>query len=290
VVFRLTRDASAPDGLRRAVKNQLDSALEALSQRTPDERAVHEARRRVKRIRAAVRLLDGRLGSAGRRVDRRLRDAGRALSSVRDADASEETLQALRGRYASVVNRRIARQVSRGLLARKGEARKVAGPKTGRARAELRRLRGTLPRRVRRAAHGADLLVGLAEGYRRARKPLSGISLDSDATEFHDWRRRVKAHAIQVGLLAGLHAAPRARARALKRLDEWLGEDHNHAVLRATILASPERFGRAAATTAILGSIVKRQAHLRDRAIRLGRRLFSAKPRSFRKKGAGWLP
>jgi hypothetical protein len=119
---------------------------------------------------------------------------------------------------------------------------------------------------------------------------LRDLSLDSDATRFHDWRRRVKDHSYQVRLFESLHAKARTRAGSLNRLDDWLGEDHNQALLRATILASPGSFGSASVTAAVLGSITKRQARLRSDALRLGRRLFSAKPRSFRKTVADWLP
>jgi hypothetical protein len=143
---------------------------------------------------------------------------------------------------------------------------------------------------VRVAAEPGAVRSGLADTYRRARNQLHDLSLDSDATRFHDWRRRVKDHSYQVRLFESLHTRARARASSLSRLDNWLGEDHNHALLRATILASPGSFGSAAVTAAVLGSITKRQARLRRNALRLGHRLFSSKPRRFRKTVADWLP
>jgi CHAD domain-containing protein len=189
-----------------------------------------------------------------------------------------------------VVDRRVTRAVARGLDARKRRKRRTADVVARRAQAELRRSRRSVPRRVRRAAEPDAICRGLAETYRRACKELRDLSLASDATRFHDWRRRVKDHSYQVGLFASLHPAPRNRLRSLRRLEDWLGEDHNHAILRATILGSPESFGSAAVTAAVLGSITKRQARLRRDALRLGRRLFSVRPRSFRKAVADWLP
>ena len=189
-----------------------------------------------------------------------------------------------------MVDRRVTRAVARGLEARKLRKRRTADVVARRAQAELRRSRRSVPRRVRRAAEPDAICRGLAETYRRARKELRDLSLASDATRFHDWRRRVKDHSYQVGLFASLHEGPRARLRSLRRLGDWLGEDHNHAILRATILSSPESFGSAAVTAAVLGSITKRQARLRRDALRLGRRLFSSRPRSFRKTVVDWLP
>jgi hypothetical protein len=288
--FRLKSDASPADGLHRLVRKQFDIALAALATRTPDEEAVRAARTSVKKIRAVMRLLQDHLGSAGRRETRRLRVAAHALASLRDADATAETLQALRGRYPTVLNRRVTGAVARGLRARKRRTRKGAGMLARHAQAQLRRSRRSVPGRVRRAGELDAVRSGLTRAYRRARKELSGLSPDSDATRFHTWRRRVKDHALQMRLFGRLHEAARARARSLDRLGGWLGEDHNLAMLRATLLASPDAFGAASDTAAVLGSIAKRQAHLRGNALRLGRGLFSAKPRSFRKRVGGWLP
>ncbi|HET9315751.1 MAG TPA: CHAD domain-containing protein [Vicinamibacteria bacterium] len=287
MAFRLKKDASPSHGLHHVVREQFDDALAALGPRTPDEKAVHSARKSVKRIRAVVRMLrDGYPGTA----NRRLRAAGHALASLRDADASPETLGRLRGRYPRVVNPRIARGVARGLGARKRRTRKAAATLAARARSALRRLRVWVPGRIRRAGDADAVLSGLVETYKRARKELRGITADSDASQFHDWRRRVKDHQYQVQLFERLHAKARRRAASLQRLAEWLGEDHNHAVLRTTILASPQRFGPAHDTAAVLGSIAKRHAHLRRRTMCLGRRLFAVKPRVFRRLASSWMP
>jgi CHAD domain-containing protein len=290
MAFRLKDDAPAADGLSRVVRKQFDAAVAALARRTPDQEAVHAARRSVKRIRAVMRLLRGQLGPAGARAGQELRAIAHALASLRDADATAETLAVLHGRYPVVVDDRVTRGIARGLGASKQRARKAAGLLARRASTGLCRLRRLLPGLVQRAGDLRAIRSGMAAGYRRARRKLREISPDSDATQFHAWRRRLKDHAYQVHLLEGLHATPRARVRSLDRLVDWLGEDHDHAMLRAALLASPERFGAAGATAAVLGSIVKRQARLRRSALGLGRRLFSAKPRSFRKKVGAWLP
>jgi CHAD domain-containing protein len=290
MAFRLEAGRSTADGLRIAVQKQFEKALAALAALEPDEESVHAARRSVKRIRAVVRMLRGPLGSFGRQEGRRLRSAAHQLASLRDADASAETLKALHGRFPAVVDRRVTRAVSRGLDARKRRKRKAAGMLARRAQAELRRSRRVLPRRLAVAGEPRAVRRGLADTYGRARDLLRDLSLDSDATRFHDWRRRVKDHACQVRLFESLHRKARTRARSLNRLDDWLGEDHNHALLRATILASPGSFGSASVTAAVLGSIAKRQARLRRNALRLGRRLFSPRPRRFRKTVSDWMP
>lgn len=264
--------------------------MAALASRTPSDESIHDARKSVKKIRSVLRLLQDELGSVGDREEKRLREAAHALSALRDADATAETLETLHGRYPTVVDGAVARAVAHGLGARRQRTRKGAGLLGHRARAALALARKTVPSAVRRAARRGAVLAGLCSGYRRARRRLRGLSLESDATRFHALRRGVKTHAHHVRLFEGLHATPKARARSLDRLDEWLGEDHNQAILHAIILAAPERFGSASATTAVLGSIVKRQRYLRERSLRLGHRLFAEKPRRFREAAVAWWP
>ena len=112
----------------------------------------------------------------------------------------------------------------------------------------------------------------------------------TDDARFHVWRRRVKDHWYQMRLIEGLNVRAHARVQALSRLEDWLGEHHNLSMLRAAILEQPRRFGDARSVDVVLGCIDKRQAALRQRAIRRGRSLFSAKPSSFRKQIISWWP
>ena len=78
---------------------QLDLAIELLSTARnggPDEDAVHETRKALKRLRALVRLLEPELGAqAFARENAALRDAGRRLAGARDAEVMVGTLDAL---------------------------------------------------------------------------------------------------------------------------------------------------------------------------------------------------
>jgi CHAD domain-containing protein len=270
------------------VRREFRKAKDALSRPNPDEDAIHEARKSVKKIRSVLRLLHDDLGSDYPAQDRQLRTAAHCLSSLRDADATTETIRALHGRYSSVVTPSIARAVLRGLRGRKREALRRGGRQVRRAVAALRRSRMTIPKRIRDVARFPAVRAGLTRGYRRARTAMKPLGADSDATEFHAWRRRVKDHTYHVRLFEGIHASPRARAQRLRQLEDWLGDDHNQAVLRGIILASPDRFGDARAIAVVLGCITKHQAWLRRRALRLGHRMFSVKPAEFERSVTVW--
>jgi hypothetical protein len=119
----LHHDETLADGLRRMALGQLDLAIELLGAgehvhsdwsaaagngngqvggtvtsagRAPDEKAVHDTRKAIKRLRALLRLLRGELGErAYRREDDTLRAVARRLSGARDATVMLATLDAL---------------------------------------------------------------------------------------------------------------------------------------------------------------------------------------------------
>jgi CHAD domain-containing protein len=82
--FRLKRDGSIASEIRRIVSSQLEVAISELrivGDPESDE-AVHDARRRVKKIRAVIRLVRPALDKRYRAVDRELKDVSRLLAPV----------------------------------------------------------------------------------------------------------------------------------------------------------------------------------------------------------------
>src|SRR5580698_10039159 len=76
---------------RRALVEQLDKAAAGLED--PRRSSIHEIRKKLKRARAALRLLRDCLGEpVYRRENSRLRDAARPLTPVRDAKVLFATL------------------------------------------------------------------------------------------------------------------------------------------------------------------------------------------------------
>lgn len=110
------------DGLRRMALGQAGLALELLGAgqaggdargddgggaRPPDETAVHETRKAIKRLRALLRLLESELGAdTFARENATLRDVARSLSGARDAAVMLASLDALIERHPRALGRR----------------------------------------------------------------------------------------------------------------------------------------------------------------------------------------
>src|SRR5213083_219506 len=100
--FRLKLREPLPDGLKRVFREQIDSALQ-LCQHPAKQRGVtvHEVRKHLKKLRAAMRLAAGELGKNCHACeDRCVRKIGRMVSDLRDAQVRLQTLVELRDETA----------------------------------------------------------------------------------------------------------------------------------------------------------------------------------------------
>ena len=94
---RLRPGKSAAKAVRREICSESKKALACLTEVWPPADArIHDARKRIKRARAALRLLRDALGeSVYQRENAALRDAARPLSEVRDAKILIDALDEL---------------------------------------------------------------------------------------------------------------------------------------------------------------------------------------------------
>jgi CHAD domain-containing protein len=292
LAYQLERGRAVAQQLTRIAAREFEKALEEVGGQALSSwpEAVHEARKRVKKIRAMVRLFRNGLEKDHRGLNRQLGTIAHQLSSLRDVDAAVEMMEAVRDRYPRLVTRRIFAGVHRGLLAReRGTVMRLQPDRLlPRVAGELRRLARSTPPRIRRVAGDASTRAGMVRAYRRARRAMAGVHANPEDARFHLWRRRVKDHWYHVRLLEGLDRHAAARARGLKKLETWLGDDHNLVLLRTAIVAAPSRFGDERSTAVVLGCLAKYHATLRRRALTLGDRMFAGKPGVFRRSIDGW--
>jgi CHAD domain-containing protein len=292
VAYQIKGRRAVGKQLTRIVAREFQQALKEIGGDRVVNRpeAVHEARKSVKKIRAIVRLFRRDLGNDYRVQNRELRTIAHQLSSLRDVDAAANMMKSVRDRYPLLVTSTIFAAVHRGLRSRKRGtvARLHLDHLLPRVARELRRLAKATPRRIRRMGGYASIRAGMLRAYRRARKAMAGVQASPEDVRFHSWRRRVKDHWYHVRLFEALDAHAGARARGLKRLETWLGDDHNLVLLRTTILTAPARFGDELTTAVVLGCVAKYHATLRRRALKLGERMLAGKPDAFRRSIESW--
>ena len=118
---------------------------------------------------------------------------------------------------------------------------------------------------------------------------MPGFGVDDAAPAFHQWRKRIKALWYQLRLFEELHRGASARVLTLKRLERWLGEDHDLALLHAIVRdGGAQLSGDARTPTLVLGSVVRSQGSLRARALKVGRRVFAGGAKDFERAVDEW--
>lgn len=238
--YRIALDETPEEGIKRVICEQYDKALDALVDAgdAPDavDEAVHDARKKLKKVRAALRLARFAFGEdTYQRENVAARDLGRALSDARDAKARIETLDLLCEAYEAPLDDVPFPSVREALGARLEAVRdeSLGGGRTLGAVAEgVRAAR----RRISAAPFEGDdfeaLAPGLAKTYRRGRKARRKAYGDPSVGRFHAWRKRAKYHRYHVRLLAALWPPlMKPWLDEVHRLTDLLGDAHDMAVL-----------------------------------------------------------
>ncbi|HEX3519073.1 MAG TPA: CHAD domain-containing protein [Solirubrobacteraceae bacterium] len=308
--------------LQRMALEQLDLTLEVLSdgEGPPSEKAVHETRKALKRLRALLRMLEPELDpSAYAREDAALKDAGRRLAGARDAEVMLATLDGLVERNRGKLSGRggVIRLRAALLAEREAARRDTLGDPAARTHvlAELRACRvrvaaWRLPERSQLQLIEAGLVRLYRKGEKRRRR--AAAARRGDMHKLHEWRKRVKDLRYVAEMLRPLdeqrqRSAPKGKrarkrvararkdaawlarmARRADKLGELLGEDHDLAVLAQLIEtdAPMARPGKKTRRT-LLKLIAKQRAELRKRALEDGALLYAASPKQLMRRVRG---
>ena len=283
--YRFDDGEAVPVALRRCAREQLEGALHELTEEVESDpvKAVHEARKSLKKERSLLRLGRATLDRAQRRRENEsFRDAGRRLSGVRDADVMLQALDAISDRYSGQVPKTSFDAVRERLAARREAARAalVASESIGLASEELRSaLQRTDAWRLRRGGWKA-IAPGLSRSYKRGRKAFKRARGGPSTENLHEWRKRCKDLWYHLRLLSS--AAPETmegHAGDAHRLSELLGDDHDLAVLRQAVAALEDEV--AVDVGPLFGLIDHRREQLQTQAWLLGERLYAEKPSAF---------
>lgn len=287
MAFRLKADEGVADGVRRIAQEQIAKAAEeAGSGLLPNDEAIHQCRKRCKKIRALLRLVRPGMPELYAEENRFFRDAARELSELRDADVLIEAYDGLLMQFEGAVDRQELAPIRRKLtLRRKGIAENSEGQ-----RKSLETFRGRMLEAVERVAdwkmRGKPLKTlrdGLLKTYRRggcAMERCEGVD-PVDDMQFHEWRKRAKYSFYHFRILRDYW--PRlmtALWRDFKKLSDILGNDHDLAVFRQALLGETDTFKDPGRLDVLLELIDRRRGKFHRQAFALGRRLYALKPKS----------
>jgi CHAD domain-containing protein len=226
----------------RTVRRQLDKALRDLCRlgATADE-AIHNVRKRFKRVRAVLRLIRDDLGDrVYREENESLRDAAAAFSDVRNARVLVDAIEKLRQRESDVppgafdALERFLKAKQRYIhdrLARNVEAMDELRRAIERGR--RRTSQWPLPRDGRRAVRR-----GLRRTCKAGCEALDDVEKQMTSEHLHECRKQAKYLYHQVQLLERIASpAINTLAEQLHELEQKLGDDHDLGMLRVEVVA-----------------------------------------------------
>jgi len=287
--FELHQRKHIDDELRRITRRELRLASATLSKSEPSAfgTSVHEARKRAKKVRAVVEVIERSGGDIPGKDRKRLERAARELSALRDSAAIIDTFDAVRRRYAKRMPEHTYGILRRGLVqAREQRERRARSDGvTSDAAQKLDKTRKGAKRWTVPAIDLSQLIVVASSAYRRSRTAMKHARETGQSATLHRWRKRVKMLWYQLRLVRPLTTGVAALIADLKRLETELGEDHNLVVLGATLRSCRDLRSMRADVRQIEQLAVRMRQALRKRVFVLGSRLLRRKRGAF----ARWL-
>ena len=285
--FRLKLREPLPDGLKRVFREQMESALE-LCRHPAKQRGVtvHEVRKHLKKLRAAMRLAIPEVGKDRHaREDCCVRKIGRLVSDLRDAQVRLQTLIQLRDETAKRPENSPFPRIEE-LLSLERESfsaafagwQKQAIPQL--ERVETRLLKWPLEDLTWKQVCGAVVKI-----YKRGRRGLAKTIDDPEPENFHAWRKRVKDLCYQLRILQPLNRVVLTEmAHDAEVLGELLGREHDLNFLWARLEKESSDEALREELAQLEKLIRKRGKRLRTNALELGRRFYAERVKAFAKR------
>lgn len=287
--FRITPDKPVEAEIKRVTIELIEDAAAQIDREDvgPHE-AIHEVRKDCKRIRGVLRLIRPQFPSTYRRENRKFRDAAAALSDLRDAEAVLECYDGLMETFEDEIDRAALSPIRRSLTESKKQAENAVTDLDER----LESFRGEMQDALDRVEswqlpeEGFDALEpGMVKTYRRGRKAMAEAFAEPSVEAFHEWRKRTKYLRYHSRLLQGTwKPVVRKFRKEVKDLSDYLGDDHDLAVLRDTLLNQGRDSPNKRSVQFLFGLINRRSTELREKARILGRRVYAEKPKAFGKR------
>jgi CHAD domain-containing protein len=285
--FRLKLREPLPEGLKRVFREQIESAL-YLCENPAKQRGVtvHEVRKHLKKLRAAMRLAAGTVGKnchAGE--DRCVRKIGRLVSDLRDAQVRLQTFVELRDQAAKRSEQQLFPRTEELLLLERESFSAAFAGWQAQAIPQLERVKTRLMKWQLQGLTWKQICGGVANIYKRGQRGLAKTIADPVPENFHAWRKRVKDIWYQLRILQPLNRVVFTEmAHDAEVLGELLGREHDLDFLLARLEKESGDVTLADELAQLQKLIGKRCRRLRRDAVELGRRFYAEPAKAFAKR------
>jgi CHAD domain-containing protein len=287
MAFRLKLREPLSKGLKRVFCEQIDCALH-LCEHPVKQRGVtvHEVRKHLKKLRAAMRLATGEVGKkCHAEEDRCVRQIGRLVSDLRDAQVRLQTFRKLRDKAAKNSGKHLFPRTEELLLL---ERESFSAAFAGWQRQAIPRLQNAKARLMAWPLDGLNwkqICNAVCKIYRRGQRALTETIDDPEPENFHAWRKRVKDVWYELRILQPLNRTVlEEMAHDAEVLGELLGNEHDLDFLWVRLEKECGDEALAGELAQLQKLIGKRCKRLRRDALELGRRFYAEPSKAFAKR------
>ncbi len=280
-MYRFAPDEPVEQSFREIALSQIDAALDAVDRHDDTARsAVHEVRRRCKKLRALLRLVRPAFEHFGSE-NGAIRDAAATLSSTRDAEVQRLTILSLaEGSDDAALLEAIAGRLPEAPAERQFQ-------KLVRFGAALSEVRERVPEWRLDKDNAAPLLRGLRANYRDERRRMHLAERTRLADDMHEWRKANKYFGSHLALLrTGLEDELLAEREAVDQLSTLLGQHHDLSVLREAATQTPLLFGDTDEVAVLVRTLRVRSDEVELAAFALGDAVLAETPKELERRFA----
>jgi CHAD domain-containing protein len=282
--LRIKSRETISHGLRRVALAAAEEAIENLAQPTADD-AIHETRKRLKELRALMRLASAAMPDKGRAPRAALRDAGHRLADARDRQALVESFDALGKHFADRWGPRRFQKIRKTLVQRASVVQEPDLEAVDEVRTTIRIARRAVTGWAEQLDTFTSIEGSLRRSYASARRQMRRAGHDHTPEALHEWRKRVKEHWVHAQAIEDIWPAiMKPYEQSLHDLSRKLGDHHDLAMLRGIEppIASPRVLRQ------FRGDVSQRMDELEAEAERLGMLIFEEKPQAWIRRIRGY--
>ncbi len=254
----------------RVAREQAELAITELHGVTlQDQKGIHEARKRLKRLRACYQLLKPLDRAAAQAGNELFKAVAKKLSGYRDNLVLLETTDSICERNTDLAADREVRNFRNHLNQESNSAAEDMSQHLQEARDSLRHYVEQLTLSPPTGFDAANCVAGVLATYKRCRKLWKQSYRTHVEDDFHAWRRVVKYHMHHMELLCNLDTILNARIHLLSQLSELLGSFHDLSVLKCKLAE------QQAASASLSATVESRQREQLRQANKLAKKLFA---------------
>ena len=285
--YRLKSGEGLADGLHRICREEIKAALKE-TRRSPRNRgvAVHEFRKHLKKLRAALWLVADEVGKDRHRLeDRSIRQIAKVVSGVRDAHVRLQTVIQIHKHLGDDAFGKVLQRIE-DLLAL--EAESFAAAAAGWEKQVVPRLKAIAKRISRwnlKHLRWKQICNAVAASYRRGQSALARALKKPTPKNFHAWRKEVKELWYQLRIFAPLNRVVLEQiANDARKLGELLGQHHDFVFLQERLDCEQGDPSLENERAKLQKLIRKRNKKLQRDATELGRRFYAEPRKAFAKR------